>query len=686
MFGRKSSADKKVKEVKKWFETAVTHEGEPYVMDLEQVAAVVDESKNTIVVARAGSGKTRTLVAKIIYLVARRGVKPEEIMAFVFNANAAAEINERLSEMLVEGKAVIPEGTRIAQTFHAFSRRIVYDVAGGKKWCGDILADEKEAFVLEVVKRLQRSERWEGKIRAFLGVEEEESGETAEKGENGAEAILEGNNGKKDPKKDEKSDVVRQVNEIANRGGGDVKKPLLPEEIGKFAGMMSQFINRAQQRYLGAEETLPAAIAKYLKNFEEQGREIDERERLFLELGQECYRRYHWYLLGKKSGATEVAGATGMAGSRTEADGAAGMAGATAEVDGAKSAIKNAPVIPRFEGFGTDFNLIVAWAAKIIRSNRGEVRNLLRDKKFLLIDEYQDFSGLFLSAVKAIREVAQEAKLFVVGDDWQAINRFAGSDVDYFKHFEKYFPEETRRLVISTNYRCHYQIVDTARKFMAKAMKEKGNFRAFSKKAGEVILVNPRATPLAYALVDYDDRVNAEDKLYKKICDKMHDKLSKKDTVQYMKTILQIIAENPKAKGIMILHRNNETKLQDISLEKMQAALKWGAGQLKMKDAENFASRVRLMTMHKSKGLESDVVILLEADEGIIPRVHPDTRLYEFFGETAEVVLEDQKRLFYVAMTRAKKKLYIIHVPGKSKKEEGFIRFLGRGVERWREE
>ena len=105
----------KVEEVRRWFARAVTCEGEPYVMDAEQVAAAIDESQNAIVVARAGSGKTRTIVAKIVYLVARCGVKPEEIMAFVFNANAAKEINERLGKMRVDGVLVMG-GVKVAET------------------------------------------------------------------------------------------------------------------------------------------------------------------------------------------------------------------------------------------------------------------------------------------------------------------------------------------------------------------------------------------------------------------------------------------------------------------------------------------------------------------------------------------------------------------------------------------
>ena len=89
------------------------------------------------------------------------------------------------------------------------------------------------------------------------------------------------------------------------------------------------------------------------------------------------------------------------------------------------------------------------------------------------------------------------------------------------------------------------------------------------------------------------------------------------------------------------------------------------------------------MTMHKSKGLEAEVVIILEADAGVIPKTYPDTRLFGVFGETEEVALNDQIRLFYVAMTRAKKRLYIMHEKVPKKKKNGFIPYLGWGLERW---
>ena len=358
---------------------------------------------------------------------------------------------------------------------------------------------------------------------------------------------------------------------------------------------------------------------------------------MFVELGVECFKRYHWYLLNASKG------------------------------------------LEGFCEYGTDFNLIVSWASKLVEAERGKVREWLAGKKYILIDEYQDFSQLFLAAVMAIRGVAREAKLFVVGDDLQAINRFAGSEVEYFKGFERYFVEDCRRLAITTNYRCDRIVVDTARRFMRKAMGEKGRFRAKSRRMGKVVLVDARETECERKMVDYDMRVSGKDEVYWRTAGRMVGRTPKYQTVQYVKALIGIIKKNKKAKEILLLHRNKETNIEGVSLVRLAHALRWGLKELGEMSEEEYDAKVRVMTMHKSKGLEAEVVIILEADEGVIPKTHPDTRLYAMFGETEEVALEDQKRLFYVAMTRAKRRLYIMHdkVEG-----VGFVKYLGSGVER----
>src|ERR1700733_7256322 len=58
--------------------------------------AVVSETKRLLVLAGAGSGKTKTLLQKIVYLIEEKGVNPSNILAITFTKNAANEMVDRL--------------------------------------------------------------------------------------------------------------------------------------------------------------------------------------------------------------------------------------------------------------------------------------------------------------------------------------------------------------------------------------------------------------------------------------------------------------------------------------------------------------------------------------------------------------------------------------------------------------
>ena len=77
-------------------------------------------------------------------------------------------------------------------------------------------------------------------------------------------------------------------------------------------------------------------------------------------------------------------------------------------------------------------------------------------------------------------------------------------------------------------------------------------------------------------------------------------------------------------------------------------------------NVDEFKAQVRSLTMHRSKGLEADVVILLELDQKIVRASHPHATIFELFDDTLAAETADQQRLLYVAMTRARHHLYLL--------------------------
>lgn len=769
---RQSYETIKAKYVKQWFEQHVYEDGRAYVLDEQQVLAVLNDNKNTIVTARAGSGKTRTLVAKVVYLAAKYNIKPDELLIFVFNKKASDEINERLEKITVDGKQIFynPE---IATTFHAFARRIVYSICGENEKYGKILAEEKAYFIQAVIKNIPKRKVYQFFRSEYFQIKRDRFASEQEYFEalrNSKYETLDGNVVKSEAEKiisdylfehgityyyeneyylnsaysicqkanrnrlyelknkfkqesikpdfylkdydipwehwaingDESLSKIADINKCGVIGDYDeykakmlwkrwfyqkswidngkpagkyalqikkmrpliettrnfenreefeakiekilqehgINKPKLLEEelikkvwnsqVKRFSKMIMQFIDRAQQQFFDDTSELRQRVECF---------NGDDRTKVFLEIGLQCYFDYHNYLAGKLPKEKLIT----------------------------KITRNNKEGILDFRQYGIDFNLLLKRAIDIVNGGEHEdVESLLSLKKYILVDEYQDFSKLFLKMILSVRDVCPESKLFVVGDNWQAINRFAGSDTEYFKRFTDYFPEDSRKLEITTNYRCDRRIVENARTFMRNSLGENGNFSANSGHNGEVVLIDPTKT-----YIDYRDD---KDNVYKKTMMVSEGRNPSKAAVQYIKTVAEIIKGNKDKQKILLLHRNNDTSFWFIDLLAFYNRLCSAVVEKKFMHEDEFKEKVEILTMHRAKGLEADVVIILEADDGIIPMYHQDTHLFEIFGETEQIVLDDQKKLFYVAITRAKEKLYILHNSSEYNKN-GFVEF-----------
>jgi DNA helicase-4 len=757
---RKEREEAEFEPVARWFAEHVQENDRPYKLDLTQARAVVNKSKNLLVAARAGTGKTRILVAKIIWLIARDGMRPEEITAFVFNNEARREINERLKRIRVDGETIEAE---VATTFHAYARGLVYEIAGENH--GEILTDSKERggpvrqqFIQTIVEELPKQkiyrhfreemleparghytserdfyealrgaayETLDGKLvktqaekvicdflfehgvayyyenqyymasarrlakpEALRRLGERESIKPdfylpeynlvwehwAITGQEGRAEVAEINarggigNYKAYQQNMEwkrwfygkswmrerapaemtkyeqqiwemtglvettaslvpREELEKQLGETLRVWGVRLKK--LPEEelvalawrrqVKKFTRMIVQFIDRAEQEYLAEPELLRRKI----------GCVENEWVRTFLEIGEACYGKYLQQLRAA-------------------------------------------------ERYGIDFAQLMARAAAVVAEGKAD-RVVAGKTRQILVDEYQDFSKLFLDLVQAVRRKNPEAALLCVGDELQAINRFTGADTKYFRNFTEYFPEDAEILQVTTNYRSAKNIVANARKFAMKALGEGGSFQAAREDLGELYLCDTSEVWLESRRGAEHTRELREDETYKRAMALGDGRNPDKSAVQLLKLMTRIIMDNSEAERILILHRNNDLSLYMVNLRELEKRLRTVLAQKKIMRPEEFRRKVQFATMHRAKGLEANVVILLEIDAGIMPMSHPDTALYGIFGETAGIALEDQKKLFYMALTRAKEKLYVCHRtprPGEARKVSGFIESL----------
>ena len=158
---------------------------------------------------------------------------------------------------------------------------------------------------------------------------------------------------------------------------------------------------------------------------------------------------------------------------------------------------------------------------------------------------------------------------------------------------------------------------------------------------------------------------------------KMLKKMAPYAAIQYIR---KRIGYDDFLKDYALTHNVNKADLFDVLSEIEEAAKPYASIEdwfvhvqeytemLRLKERQRSLKQegVRLMTIHAAKGLEFDAVFLIEANEGRIP----------YKKAKREKETEEERRLFYVAMTRAKDLLKICYVKTKNGKEVSPSRFV----------
>ena len=267
------------------------------------------------------------------------------------------------------------------------------------------------------------------------------------------------------------------------------------------------------------------------------------------------------------------------------------------------------------------------------KSGNGDLKRI----RFVMIDEYQDFSELFHRLMEAVRKQSPSARFFCVGDDWQAINGFAGSDLRFFLNFEQLF-EDAHTLPVATNYRSAPSIVDAGNALMqgrgtpARSHKQtRGRVRV-----GNIDTLN---------MTPQEQKEHSDDKLTPAVLRLVNKAINDDQNV--------VLLSRTNRLPWKVHYEDDEKPSANNGLERFLELLH---SHLPADQAEN----VTILTAHKSKGLQGNVVIVLDAICQCYPLIHPDSIFTRIFGSTIERTAAEERRLFYVALTRAEEDLFIL--------------------------
>ncbi len=324
-----------------------------------------------------------------------------------------------------------------------------------------------------------------------------------------------------------------------------------------------------------------------------------------------------------------------------------------------------------------DFDDLMTLATERVKE-QGEAATIALDDKSvialkglrcLLIDEFQDFSELYHRLIDAILTVNPKLRMVVVGDDWQGINGFAGAQLKFFEGFSEYFPD-AGEASIATNYRSAPAIVDAGNRIMA----GRGQPASANKRGRAEISV----ASIDKQFVEFRVGVGYE-------ADR------KRDSVYFTGT--PFASGKPQPKGPSIPQQQAARALKACAEFIVASAWRDGADKLRLGkvlvlartgyayglELDEFGKRLRwildghaeleelaydieleVMTAHKAKGKEAETVIVLEVTSRQFPKVHADNALYQPFGVTVADTLAEERRLFYVAITRAESHLLLL--------------------------
>jgi DNA helicase-4 len=679
----------------------------------EQRIACVTFEDRVLLVAAAGSGKSSTLVAKIGYAILKGIVKPNEILALAFNSKAAEEVKERIEKRLSKYGDIKAIESR---TFHSFGLKIIretmgdgFAIAGVED--GEIIDSNfkilKKEFQTEVPKiysqLLRDDEEFRRRALSYLaifgGAAQDTSMFTSREEYN--DFVFRQNRKFRDLKKREPKDKKKE-NLLPTLDGNEVHSPQLrmicdwlfvngipyhyrhpSANLARYLGGVVQTLDfyypeievwhdhfhinsdGKADSYLGSKyavrvqkkkEMLARGAAKHFTTSNamlEEGDFFEQLEKRLRDFGlnpspisAEAIERSIDANYRKDSFTDTIATFVGLwkggAYSREDIEGKAKGNRRFLEFIWLADRILSKYEQDLKGQNAIDFSDMINDANTYLRANAWT-----SPYKLILVDEFQDISRPRSDLVRLAINQVEGSFLFGVGDDWQAINGFAGSELAIMRSFQATFGP-TAQLYLTQTFRSNQGIASAASSFV---MKNPAQFKK------EVRAIDP-TTEDVIRYIDYEGGDEGLDRRYPELVREILE-LRPKSVKILCRTHKRIEAVRAALKPIfreleeLAEKRERECERRAQSPESVPEA-----GQ---PDEAHPIVEPELMTMHKSKGLEADIVILDQMKEKKFPLFAvPDPVLKLVSPEGEPFKHAEFRRLFYVILTRARNRVYIM--------------------------
>ncbi|MEA1977162.1 MAG: UvrD-helicase domain-containing protein [Chloroflexota bacterium] len=638
--------------------------------DAQRNACVVDEDA-VLVLAGAGTGKTSTLKAKTAYLVREGLARPEEILLLSFNKNARDELAERVHSIPGLEKVEV-------STFHAMGKRIV-DLVRGKRTDVTVLATDDlqmMKFIDKGIETLRADKDFHDNLVNYFGgylypfpnmLDFDNYGEYFEylRVHNiralGGELVksfeelqianhlyLNGIRYEYEPKYPHDTatmykrpyhpdfflpelDVYVEHFGIDEEGNtapyidaqayceGMLWKRQIHQKFGTY--MIETYSYEAKEVLLG--EVLEDKLANFCSK---RGLSLDGFKHKVLpeEIFKQLRKLGQWSVFSKL------------------------MSDFINVFKGSPYKLEQLEGLPieslndlRFQAFFRLFRKVYEHYESVLRANktmdfndmiREAVRhvktgNFLSPYKYIMVDEFQDITPLRADLIKGFLAQQADCALFCVGDDCQTIYRFAGSDVTLTLEFSRHFSAMVQ-VVLDKTFRFNDKICSVVTRFIetnpSQIRKHIETIEHRARTEVHVIIRMDRKTALDEALSDISRQVNTGGRT-----------------------------------SVFLLARFNRSRPNMLRLKQRYQNLD-----------------LTFLSIHKAKGSEADCVVVLDVikDRFGFPSLVANDPIIEKILPTAESFrYAEERRLFYVAMTRARQTVYLLTEP---KKESLFIKEL----------